>query len=75
MVSRFRCPVDIIGMTTDKKVWRKLALSWGVKPMLSYDEKIQKEHAQRTCSRASLQQAQAIGYAIAVLRRIPAEPK
>lgn len=38
-------------------------------------EKIQKEHAQRTCSRVSLQQAQAIGYAIAVLRRIPAEPK
>ena len=38
-------------------------------------EKIQKEHAQRTCSRASLQQAQAFGYAIAVLRRIPAEPK
>lgn len=35
MVSRFRSPVDIVGMTTDKKVWRKLALSWGVMPMLS----------------------------------------
>ena len=35
MVSRFRCPVDIIGMTTNKKVWRKLALSWGVTPVLS----------------------------------------
>lgn len=35
MVSRFRCPVDIIGMTTDKKVWRKLALSWAVTPMLT----------------------------------------
>ncbi len=35
MVSRFRCPVDIIGMTTDKKVWRKLSLSWGVNPVLS----------------------------------------
>ncbi len=35
MVSRFRCPVDIIGMTTDPKVWRKLALSWGVTPVLS----------------------------------------
>lgn len=33
MVSRFRCPVDIIGMTTDEKVWRKLALSWGVTPV------------------------------------------
>ena len=35
MVSRFRCPVDIIGMTTDQKVWRKLGLSWGVTPVLS----------------------------------------
>ena len=35
MVSRFRTPVDIIGMTTDKKVWRKLALSWGITPVLS----------------------------------------
>ena len=35
MVSRFRCPVDIIGMTTNPKVWRKLSLSWGVTPVLS----------------------------------------
>ena len=35
MVSRFRCPVDIIGMTTIPKVWRKLALSWGVTPFLT----------------------------------------
>ena len=35
LVSRFRCPVDIIGMTTDPKVWRKLSLSWGVTPSLS----------------------------------------
>ena len=35
MVSRFRCPVDIIGMTTDRKVWRKLSLSWAVTPVLS----------------------------------------
>ena len=35
MVSRFRCPVDIIGMTIDEKAWRKLNLSWGVTPMLS----------------------------------------
>ena len=34
MVSRFRCPVDIIGMTTSEKVWRKLNLSWGVTPVL-----------------------------------------
>ena len=35
MVSRFRSPVDIVGLTTNKKAWRKLALSWGVTPMLS----------------------------------------
>ena len=35
MVSRFRCPVPIIGMTTDPKVWRKLALSWGVLPTMA----------------------------------------
>lgn len=34
MVSRFRCPVPIIGTTTSEKVWRKLNLSWGVKPMM-----------------------------------------
>ena len=35
MVSRFRCPVDIIGMTTNEKIWRKLNLSWGVIPAMS----------------------------------------
>ena len=35
MVSRFRAPVDIVGMATNKKVWYKLALSWGVIPVLS----------------------------------------
>ena len=35
MISRFRSPVDIIGMTTDPKVWRKLGLSWGVTPVLA----------------------------------------
>ncbi len=35
MVSRFRCPVDIIGMTTSKKAWRRLNLSWGVTPVMS----------------------------------------
>ncbi len=34
MVSRFRCPVDIMGATTDEKVWRKLNLSWAVTPVL-----------------------------------------
>ena len=35
MVSRFRAPADIIGMATNRKVWYKLALSWGVLPVLS----------------------------------------
>ncbi len=35
MVSRFRAPVDIIGMATNKSVWYKLSLSWGVLPVLS----------------------------------------
>ena len=34
MVSRFRCPVDIIGITTNEKNCRRLALSWGVTPKL-----------------------------------------
>ncbi len=35
MVSRFRCPNDIIGMTTSERAWRKLNLSWGVTPVLT----------------------------------------
>lgn len=35
MVSRFRAPADIIGMATNRSVWYKLALSWGVLPVLS----------------------------------------
>ena len=35
MVSRFRCPIDILGMTTSKKACRQLNLSWGVTPVLS----------------------------------------
>ena len=34
MVSRFRSPVDIVGLTTDEKAWRKLNLSWGVTPLM-----------------------------------------
>ncbi|MBQ9116241.1 MAG: pyruvate kinase, partial [Clostridia bacterium] len=34
MLSRFRPAIDIIGFTTTEKAWRKLALSWGVRPML-----------------------------------------
>lgn len=34
MVSRFRPPVDIVGLTTNEATWRRLALSWGVIPTL-----------------------------------------
>ena len=35
MISRFRSPVDILGVTTSEKVWYKLALSWGVTPAIA----------------------------------------
>ena len=35
MVSRFRTPVNIIGMTTNVNIWRRLAMSWGVIPVLA----------------------------------------
>ena len=34
MVSRFRSPVPIVGLTTNENTWRKLALSWGVIPAM-----------------------------------------
>ena len=34
MISRFRPPMDILGLTTDEKRWRQIALSWGVTPVM-----------------------------------------
>ena len=34
MVSRFRPPIDILGLTTDEKRWRQISLSWGVTPVM-----------------------------------------
>lgn len=34
MVSRFRPPVPILGLTADERTWRKLSLSWGVTPAM-----------------------------------------
>lgn len=34
MVSRFRSPIDILGLTTEKKTWHRVSLSWGVTPAL-----------------------------------------
>lgn len=34
MVSRFRPPVDILGVTANEHAWRRLALSWGVTPVM-----------------------------------------
>lgn len=38
MVSRFRPMIDIVGMTIDERAYRKLALSWGVLPVMADDE-------------------------------------
>ena len=35
MVSRFRPPITIVGFATNESAWRKLALSWGVLPVLT----------------------------------------
>ncbi len=35
MVSRFRAPITILGLATGEKAWYKLALSWGVVPLLT----------------------------------------
>ena len=35
MVSRFRAPTPILGLATNKLAWYKLALSWGVVPVLT----------------------------------------
>ena len=37
MISRFRAPVDILGVTTSQQTMRKLALSWGVVPAMSVE--------------------------------------
>ena len=34
MVSRCRPPMDIVGLCIDEKSWRRLALSWGVTPVM-----------------------------------------
>lgn len=34
MISKFRPQTNIVGATIDKKVWRQLALSWGVTPIM-----------------------------------------
>ncbi|MBQ3262873.1 MAG: pyruvate kinase [Oscillospiraceae bacterium] len=35
MVSRFRAPITILGLATGKRAWYKLAMSWGVLPLLT----------------------------------------
>ena len=37
MVSRFRCPADILGLTTNEKAYRQLNMSWGVTPVLTQE--------------------------------------
>ena len=43
MISRFRCPSVIIGATMDERVWRRLNISWGVKPVLTEHFESQEE--------------------------------
>jgi len=35
LVSRFRTPVNIIGMTTNPKIWRRMSMSWGITPVMA----------------------------------------
>ncbi|MBQ4308695.1 MAG: pyruvate kinase, partial [Lachnospiraceae bacterium] len=35
MVSRFRAPIPIVGLATSRETWYKLALSWGVIPVMT----------------------------------------
>lgn len=64
MVSRFRPHVPIIGITTDEKTWRELALSWGVVPTLceSYTstDVLFYTAARRTKERLSLKEGERI---------------
>ena len=55
MVSRFRCPADIVGITTNEKAWRQLNLSWGVLPALS-----EEYSSEEVMFYQSLRQAQAL---------------
>ena len=34
MVSRFRSPVDIVGLSVDERTFHQLSLSWGVLPVM-----------------------------------------
>lgn len=57
MISKFRPDIPIVGATTSEKVWRQLALSWGVIPVLC-DEKQNSdelfEHAVEVTEKAGL---------------------
>lgn len=55
MVSRFRSPADIVGITTNEKAWRQLNLSWGVLPALS-----EEYSSEEVMFYQSLKQAQAL---------------
>lgn len=58
-VSRFRPMIDIIGMTTDERAYRKLTLSWGVIPVMSeefYSVDVLFHYAKRAAIRTGLVQ-------------------
>ncbi len=37
VISRFRCPVPIVGMTKSHHIWRRLSMSWGILPVLTQE--------------------------------------
>ena len=57
MVSRFRPPVDIVCVTTSESTWRRLAMSWGVTPVLveQYDSTDVLFYHAKKAARAALQ--------------------
>lgn len=38
-VARFHSPIDVLGLVTDKKMYHKLSLCWGVDPVITEDYK------------------------------------
>lgn len=52
MISRFRCPSPILGATMDERVWRRLNISWGVKPVLTETYKSQEEMFEKSLEAA-----------------------
>lgn len=51
-ISKYRPSCPIIGCTTDRKVWRQLALSWGVSPLLTEEMRTTDDLFEHSVNRA-----------------------